>query len=180
MILYITERLIIREYEQSDANSMARVFNNEEIYRTTYGIPKNYTKSYAKWWIKYLHSNAENKTGYEFGMFLKDSGVYIGNLGVINIISAHNRGDITYLIEPSLWGRGFATEGGEAMKRLAFEALRLNRLGGCCMSCNKASRRVMEKLGFKYEGTIRNELYKDGIYYDIDRLGMLSEDYFLN
>ncbi len=36
----------------------------------------------------------------------------------------------------------------------------------------------MEKLGLKYEGTARSELLKDGVYYDIDRLGMLSQDYF--
>ena len=111
-------------------------------------------------------------------MFIKESGEYIGNIGIVNISSAHNRGDITYFINPELWGQGFATEGGRAMLKLAFESLRLNRLAGCCMSCNGASRRVMEKLGLKYEGTARSELLKDGIYYDIDRLGMLSQDYF--
>lgn len=120
----------------------------------------------------------KNRTGYEFGMFIKESGEYIGNIGIVNISSAHNRGDITYFINPELWGQGFATEGGRAMLKLAFESLRLNRLAGCCMSCNGASRRVMEKLGLKYEGTARSELLKDGVYYDIDRLGMLSQDYF--
>lgn len=179
MILCLTERLLIREYEDSDADSIVRIVNNEGIYRTTYAIPRDYTKKRAKWWIKYLHSNAKNKTGYEFGMFLRDNGAYIGNTGIVNINPAHNRGDITYFIDPALWGQGFATEGGRAMQRLAFESLKLKRLSGCCMSCNIASRRVMEKLGFRYEGTARSELLKDGIYYDIDHFAMLSEDYFL-
>ena len=178
MILCLTERLIIREYEDSDADSIVRIVNNEGIYHTTYAIPRDYSKKRAKWWIKYLRSNAKNRTGYEFGMFIKESGEYIGNIGIVNISSAHNRGDITYFINPELWGQGFATEGGRAMLKLAFESLRLNRLAGCCMSCNGASRRVMEKLGLKYEGTARSELLKDGVYYDIDRLGMLSQDYF--
>lgn len=179
MILCLTERLIIREYEDSDADSIVRIVNNDGIYRTTYAIPRNYTKKRAKWWIKYLHSTAKNKTGFEYGMFLKDSGEYVGNIGIINISSAHNRGEITYFVDPELWGRGFATEGGRVMLKLAFENMRLKRLGGCCMSCNGASRHVMQKLGFKFEGTARSELLKDGIYYDIDRLAMLSEDYFL-
>ncbi len=178
MVLCLTERLIIRTYEESDADSIVRIVNNEGIYRTTYAIPRDYSKKRAKWWIKYLHSTAKNKTGFEYGMFLRSNGEYVGNMGIINISSAHNRGDITYFVNPNLWGMGFATEGGRVMLRLAFENMKLKRLGGCCMSCNGASRRVMEKLGFRYEGTARSELLKDGFYYDIDRLAMLDEDYF--
>ena len=54
MILCLTERLIIREYEDSDADSIVRIVNNEGIYRTTYAIPRDYSKKRAKWWIKYL------------------------------------------------------------------------------------------------------------------------------
>ena len=39
MILCLTERLIIREYEDSDADSIVRIVNNEGIYRTTYREP---------------------------------------------------------------------------------------------------------------------------------------------
>ena len=51
MILCLTERLIIREYEDSDADSIVRIVNNEGIYRTTYAIPRDYSKKRAKWWI---------------------------------------------------------------------------------------------------------------------------------
>ena len=46
------------------------------------------------------------------------------------------------------------------------------------MSCNPASRRVMEKIGMKFEGTLRQDLLKDGIYYDIDRLSILKSEYY--
>ena len=46
------------------------------------------------------------------------------------------------------------------------------------MSKNKASRRVMEKIGMQYEGTMRKDLLKDGIYHDIDRLSIIREEYF--
>ena len=128
MILSITERLIIREYEDSDADSIVRIVNNEGIYRTTYAIPRDYTKKRAKWWIKYLRSTAKNKTGFEYGMFMKESGEYVGNIGIINISLSHNRGDITYFVDPNLWGKGFATEGGKVMLKLAFENMKLNRL----------------------------------------------------
>ena len=46
------------------------------------------------------------------------------------------------------------------------------------MSCNPASRRVMEKIGMIYEGTLRQDLFKDGKYYDIDRLSILRSEYY--
>ena len=46
------------------------------------------------------------------------------------------------------------------------------------MSVNPASRRVMEKLGMQYEGTLRQDLYKDGMYYDLDRLSILRDEFY--
>lgn len=180
MILCMTDRLIIRTYEDRDAESIARVAGTEGIYRTTYAIPREYTKRRANWWIKYLRSTAKNHTGYEYGMFLRDSNVYVGNIGMVNINHLHNRGEITYFVDPNMWGRGYATEGGRVILSLAFENFKLKRVGGSCMSCNGASRRVMEKLGLKFEGTSRCELLKDGYYYDIDRFSMLDSEYFSN
>ena len=45
------------------------------------------------------------------------------------------------------------------------------------MTKNPASRKVMEKIGMTYEGTLRKDLLKDGIYYDLDRLSILKEEY---
>lgn len=178
MVLCTTERLLIRTYEDSDADSVFRVAGTDGIYRTTYAIPRDYTKRRAHWWIKYIRSTAKNHTGYEFGMFIRGTNEYVGNIGVVNINTLHNRGEITYFVDPELWGRGFATEGGRAMLQFAFLNLKLKRLGGSCMSCNRASRRVMEKLGFMFEGTSRCELLKDGFYYDIDRLSILDSEFF--
>lgn len=71
MILCLTERLIIREYEDSDADSIVRIVNNEGIYRTTYAIPRDYSKKRAKWWIKYLRSNAKTELAMNLECSLK-------------------------------------------------------------------------------------------------------------
>ena len=59
-----------------------------------------------------------------------------------------------------------------------FYDLGFHKINGVCMSINAASRRVMEKLGMKYEGTLRQDLYKDGIFYDLDRLSILKDEYY--
>ena len=73
---------------------------------------------------------------------------------------------------------GYATEAAQEMLKYGFEKFGFNKIQGVCMSCNPASRRVMEKIGMKFEGTLRQDLLKDGIYYDIDRLSILKSEYY--
>ena len=54
-----------------------------------------------------------------------------------------------WLLDPAVWGRGLATEGGAAAVRYGFEELDAARLVSICTPENTASRRVMEKLGFR-------------------------------
>lgn len=177
---FTTERLFIREYRRSDLDEFIRVTSQPEIYATTYGIPKNYTKRYAKRWFRYIRQNINNRQAYEFGMFLKENGRYLGNVGLINISSMHNHADISYYIDRNFRNMGFTTEAAGEMLRLGFEYFGFEKISGLCMTINPTSRRVMEKIGMKYEGTMRHELLKDGAYYDIDRLSLLRKEYITN
>ncbi len=177
---FLTERLFIRDYRRSDLEEFLRVVRQEEIYATTYGIPRNYTRRRGKWWLKIIRQNKLFGTSLEYAVFLRDSGVYIGNVGLINIAREHLRGDISYYIDRDCMNRGYATEAAQAMLQYGFEELGFHKISGVCMSRNPASRRVMEKLGMRYEGTLRDDLLKDGVYCDIDRLSILREEYFTN
>lgn len=175
---FFTDRLIIREYTKRDIDSFLRVIRQPEIYPTTYGIPHNYSKLRAKWWFRVIKQNRRQGFAYEYGAFLRESGYYIGNVGLINIDRNHAHADISYYIDSGFTNKGYATEASLEMLRYGFEELGFHKINGVCMSVNGASRRVMEKSGMKYEGTLRQDLYKDGIYYDIDRLSILKDEYY--
>lgn len=175
---FVTHRLVIREYTKYDIDDFARVTGQPQIYATTVGIPRNYTRRHAKEWLKFIEKSRKNFSSLEYGIFLKSDSRYIGNVGLINIDTFNNRADISYYIDYNFWGMGFAEEAARKMLYLGFEVYGFNRIGGICMTCNPASRRVMEKIGMKYEGCDRQALLKDGIYYDLDRLSILNEEYF--
>lgn len=175
---FVTERLFIREYKKSDTDSFLRVIRQPEIYATTYGIPQNYSRLRAEWWLRTVRANAKENIAYEFGVFLRDTNRYIGNVGLINVSFEHNRADISYYIDKDYMNKGYATEASKAMLEYGFGRYGFHKIQGVCMSCNPASRRVMEKLGMKFEGTLREDLLKDGIYYDIDRLSILKSEYY--
>ena len=174
---FLTPRMEIRPYQKSDADAVWPVLRHPLIFATTAFIPRDYPRSRVEWWIAFIESAARNRTGYEFGMFDRKTGRYIGNVGIINVHRGNQSGSITYFIDPEFWNLGYASEGAEEMLRFAFEDLGLHRVGGTCMSCNPASRRVMEKLGFTFVGTVRDELCKEGTFIDIDHLSLLSEEW---
>ena len=174
--LFETARLLIRPHTKKDADAAYLVLRDPAVYRTTYGIAKNFPRDRVDWWISFQQSALKRKTGFEFGIFEKASGRYLGSCGILNVRRDFASGILTYFIAPDAWGRGFATEAGACMLRFAFQSLTLMRVGGSCMSINPASRRVMEKLGFSYEGTGRCELRKDGVFLDVDHLAILRTD----
>ncbi|GAB3456968.1 GNAT family N-acetyltransferase [Actinophytocola sediminis] len=61
--------------------------------------------------------------------------------------------EIGYRLRRAAWGNGYATEGGAALLRYGFEVAGLRRIFADTMAVNTRSRRVMDKLGLRYEST---------------------------
>ena len=75
------------------------------------------------------------------------------------------------------WGRGIATAVVCAFVRWAFqEHTRIERLGAVVTSGNGASQRVLKKVGFVHEGTLRKHVWKNGQFRDQFMFGLLRED----
>ena len=175
---FYTQRLYIREYNKKDIDDFLRVIRQPKIYDTTYGIPRDYSKMRARWWLRMIKLNRVNGFAYEYAVFLRETGEYVGNVGLINIDANHNHADISYYIDTAHNNMGIATEAAQEMLRYGFFELGHHKINGVCMSKNPASRRVMEKLGTRYEGTLRDDLLKDGIYCDLDRLSILKDEFY--
>lgn len=81
-------------------------------------------------------------------------------------------GEIAYMIDPTYWGRGFATEVARLLLQFGFASLQLHRIAGTCDPRNVASARVLEKVGMRYEGRMRETLlirdgWRDSALYSI-------------
>ena len=96
--------------------------------------------------------------GYIYAVCSKaDGGKMIGTAGLHpdekrSEVGARMRG---YALHNAFWGRGYATEAARRMIRHAFEDWELPILSAYCFPENEASRRVLEKCGFVYEGRLR-------------------------
>ncbi|MPN51863.1 hypothetical protein SDC9_199513 [bioreactor metagenome] len=86
---------------------------------------------------------------------------------------------IGYSLHRDYWGHGLMTEAGEAVIAYAFETLKLDMLSVYHYPANKQSQRVIEKLGFHYDGILRcsAKLYNDEIEDEVC-YSMLKQEYF--
>jgi RimJ/RimL family protein N-acetyltransferase len=85
----------------------------------------------------------------------------------------YDRGEIAFWVAPEHQGKGYATEAGELLVEYAFGRLGLHKLVAHAFEENVPSQRVIEKLGFTREGTLREEVYLDGDWQDYYRYGLL-------
>lgn len=84
---------------------------------------------------------------------------------------------IAYWIVPEYWGNGYGTDAVGALCEHAFGDRRLHKLRADVLDSNDGSRRVLEKLGFEREGTLRDEKFVDGGHADVHRYGLLADEW---
>lgn len=82
-----------------------------------------------------------------------------------------------YCLGQSAWGHGYATEAARVLLQWAFDTLDLNRVQAEAATRNAASARVLVKLGFRHEGTLREDCIVDGVVSDSAVYGLLRRDW---
>lgn len=80
-------------------------------------------------------------------------------IGITNFSPPHPHHRVTelgYTIARPYWGQGYATEATQALVKFGFEQLQVVRIEAVCLPENRASGRVLQKIGMRYEGLLHN------------------------
>ena len=159
MVRLETERLLIRDYLESDL---------EDLHRLLSDAKNMYYLDIATSTIEESSENLKNamanQDGHYFALCDKRTGAYIGGVGY-TITAETPVGKIVhmgYFILPEHHGLGYTTEGVKKVLEFAFETDNCVRVTTGCYSDNTASRRVMEKAGFLKEGERIKAAWHDG------------------
>ena len=88
------------------------------------------------------------------------------------ILSAH----LGYWIDAGQEGKGLMTEAVRAVVACGHEVFRLNRIDAWTLPGNAASDRVLEKAGFRHEGTLRQKAWFKGAFHDFRMFGRIAGD----
>jgi RimJ/RimL family protein N-acetyltransferase len=168
-----TERLLLRSFTGADAPDLQRLINAREIALNTLRIPFPYPEGEAERWIS-THDTASDD--HVFAVTQREDGALVGCVG-LHVKPDHDHAELGYWIGVPFWGRGFASEAAAAVVRFGFETLLLNRIFAMHFSRNPASGRVLQNIGMKYEGRLRQHMKKWDEYVDLEAYGMLRSEF---
>ncbi|MBC8171291.1 MAG: GNAT family N-acetyltransferase [Anaerolineae bacterium] len=169
-----TERLVLRSMMASDAANIQKLASAYEIASNTLTMPHPYPDGAAEVFISAVRDEMEGGESFVFGITLK--GEVIGCIG-LHPTTQFNRAEMGYWIGLPYWGQGYTTEAAAKILEFGFETLELNRIYAAHFTHNPASGRVMQKIGLRYEGTMRQHYRRFDVYQDTAFYGLLREDY---
>ena len=112
---------------------------------------------------KYIGSYEKNDF-FRWAVVEKTTGECIGLIAYFLVDSKNYFAEIEYCIGSDFQCKGFATEATKAVIAYGFDRMNLHKVQICTKTINAPSKRVIEKCGFVYEGTLRDYFYMNGEY----------------
>jgi len=130
----------------------------------------------AERFIAACRQMAEEGTGTRLAVDRVSDGGFIGWCSLTQWNPAYRSASLGYCFDGAAWGHGYATEAARALLQWAFPTLDLNRVQAETDTRNTASARVLEKLGFVREGTLRENCIVNGEVSDSWLYGLIGSD----
>lgn len=172
-----TERLILRRFEHTDDEAMLKYWIADEKIQSLYSEPVYTTKEAVKELLDKYISSYENDDYYRWAIIEKTTGECIGQIAYFLVDSKNQFAEIEYCIGSEFQCNGFATEATKAVIAYGFDKMNLHKVQICTKTINLPSKRVIEKCGFTYEGTLRDYFYMNGEYVGRLYFSILREEY---
>ncbi len=127
--------------------------------------------------LKRYFDDQRNDLAYSFLIFRRGDDALLGGLTIANVRrGVAQAASLGYWMGQPYAGRGHMTAAVKAVAPFSFGALGLHRLDAACIPSNKASSRLLEKCGFKYEGLAREFLCINGQWQDHLLYARLRDD----
>lgn len=121
--------------------------------------------------------NAYADVCYNWSLELKDIGEIIGQISLVDLNEKYLSCEVAFTIGRSFWNKGLTTEGLNAIINYLFNEVGMNRIEARHNTLNIASGVVMQKVGMKFEGILRQvEINKHGEFYDLAVYSILKSD----
>ena len=170
-----TPRLLIREFAPGDEADVHEYASDPEVVRFMPWGPNTPEQS-RQFFDRRLAPHPDPRWEFELAIVLKSEEKVVGGVGLRIRNFTHREGDIGYVLNRRYWNRGIITEAARAMLDFGFGDLGLHRIYATCDPENRGSARVMEKLGMKYEGHLRQNVFEKGRWRDTLLYAILESD----
>ena len=171
-----TARLLLRPFTPADTDAIFALQSNPQVLRY-WDSPPWTERARAERFIAMCQQMEQDGSGARLAIERKADRMFIGWCVLFEWNPDYRSAGIGYCLDAATWGQGFATEAAGALLQWAFDTLDLNRVQAETDTRNTASARVLEKLGFVREGTLREDCVVNGEVSDSWVYGLLRREW---
>ncbi|MBC2579771.1 GNAT family N-acetyltransferase [Clostridium sp. DJ247] len=174
--MYVGKKVRLRAYRKEDINLRLSYINNPEIERLLVAdIPYPISLHEEQKWFESI--SAFNDT-YKFAIETLEDNQFIGGCS-INAVDWKNSVVTVgiFIGNINFWGKGYGTDAMKILLSFIFLQMNINKVRLITYSFNERAVRCYKKCGFKTEGILRKEMYRDGKYHDKIAMGILKEEF---
>jgi RimJ/RimL family protein N-acetyltransferase len=166
------DKVVLRPLASGDLRRCVKWFSDPDVLRFLGRSGGVSLAEEERWFRDYERRTDEQIFAIETG------GRHIGNLGLHRVDRVHQKADMGIVIgEPDFWSHGFGSDAIRAALRYGFSHLGLNKISLDVLEYNVRAIRSYEKCGFQKEGVHREEVYKDGRFFNVLRMSILAREF---
>lgn len=176
MVALTTPRLLLREWVHDDLLALFELDSDPETVRyVAYGPSAlDECRRDLAWHIE--QQTVSSRSSYSLAVCFRDTQRAVGWCAITVVSRKHHEGELGYALNRRYWGRGYIPEAAHALLGFGFGALALHRIFATCHPENIASKRVLEKLGMRQEGYLREHKWSKGAWRDSLLYALLAQE----
>jgi ribosomal-protein-alanine N-acetyltransferase len=161
-----TNRLLLRALQEDDWRAVHRYASDPEVVRYENWGPN--TEDETRSFIQRSVSGRKEvpRRDYSLAILLETESELIGSCGIYLTDSGNREGHIGYTLNRKFWRQGYGTETAKALLEFGFGELNLHRIFATCDQANVASVHILEKVGMRREGHLRENKWIRGEWRD--------------
>lgn len=174
--MYTGKKVRLREYRKEDIKQAQNYVNDPDINSLiSPSIPYPFTLEDEQKWFEDLSAT---KDTYSFAIETLEDKKYIGGCGINHIDWKNSVATVGIFIgDKDYLGKGYGTDAMNILIKFIFEQVNINKIKLHVFSFNIRAIKSYEKCGFKQEGVLRQEVFRNGQYHDDIVMGLLKEEY---
>ncbi|MCA1970448.1 MAG: GNAT family N-acetyltransferase [Rhizobium sp.] len=147
----LSQRLVMRAPHEEDIDALAHLANNAAVATMVSRMPHPYTARDAADFVRRTNAGEIGKCVY--AITKADNGEFLGCCALEPHVNDADTLEIGYWLGEPHWNRGYATEAAHALIDMAFRTRDIAHIDARCRVTNIASRRVIQKCGFQFQGS---------------------------
>jgi len=164
--MYTTDRLHIRKIIPSDIENVFKGLSHPDVIKY-YGVSFK-TLEATKEQMEWFADHERNETGQWFAIEDRLTGIFVGAGGYNDREKTNRKAEIGFWLLPEYWGKGYMGEAMPIIFQYGFKNMNLHRIEGFVDSENKKCKKAVAKVGFQYEGTMKDCEFKNGKFISVD------------